>query len=504
MIRRTLLFTASILVALGFLFSPKVVQAAAEKRKVLLVVLDGLRPDYITPELMPNLHAFGKAGIVAERHHSVFPSVTRVNASSIATGSYPAAHGILQNTIFLPLISTNKIDTSDATELLEVEKNTDGRLLTATSLGELLEKNGKRLFVAGSSSTGTSLLLNHKVTGDGIWNSRSFVLPSENTEGAEKLLGPFPKFVKPHLKGNRWAIRAVLEHAGQTNSPDAMILWITDPDDVAHEHGVGSPDTLKAIRHVDQEFGYLLEGLNALGLKNQINLFVSTDHGFSTYTGGFNLKKLLSAHGLDKDVTVVANQIYVKDRNRDQIRSIVHLLHGQEWVGAIFTHASKPGIATGFVPGTLSFDLIHWNHDRSADILVDANWTSGTNAFGYAGTTSSSGTAGHGTTSPFDLKIRLLASGPDLKRGVRSEVPSGNIDLAPTILHVLGIEPPAAMDGRILTELLRNGPSPETVKSEETTHQSTRIDSEITYKVQLKRISVGKTDYIDSTHVRRK
>ena len=55
-------------------------------RRHLLIVLDGLRPDYVTPELMPNLHALGQRGVVMTRHHAVYPTVTRVNASSISTG----------------------------------------------------------------------------------------------------------------------------------------------------------------------------------------------------------------------------------------------------------------------------------------------------------------------------------------------------------------------------------------------------------------------------------
>ena len=33
-------------------------------------------------------------------------------------------------------------------------------------------------------------------------------------------------------------------------------------------------------------------------------------------------------------------------------------------------------------------------------------------------------------------------------------VPSGNVDVAPTILHILGIKPPQPIDGRVLTEVL--------------------------------------------------
>ena len=48
----------------------------------------------------------------------------------------------------------------------------------------------------------------------------------------------------------------------------------------------------------------------------------------------------------------------------------------------------------------------------------------------------------------------LIAAGPDIRAGFRSELPSGNIDVAPTIFHCLGIAPPLPPDGRVLTEAL--------------------------------------------------
>ena len=74
----------------------------------LLIVLDGLRPDYVTPEVMPNLHALGQRGVVMTRHHAVFPTVTRVNASSIATGAYPGAHGLMGNSVFFPQVDPSR------------------------------------------------------------------------------------------------------------------------------------------------------------------------------------------------------------------------------------------------------------------------------------------------------------------------------------------------------------------------------------------------------------
>ena len=55
-------------------------------RRHILVVLDGLRPDYVRPSLMPTLYGFGQRGVLMNRHHAVYPTVTRVNASSISTG----------------------------------------------------------------------------------------------------------------------------------------------------------------------------------------------------------------------------------------------------------------------------------------------------------------------------------------------------------------------------------------------------------------------------------
>ncbi len=84
----------------------------------LVIVVDGLRPDYVTPEVMPRLVRLGKRGIVFRAHHSVFPTVTRVNASSFVTGAYPETHGLMGNTIYIPKASATKgLDTGDRANL---------------------------------------------------------------------------------------------------------------------------------------------------------------------------------------------------------------------------------------------------------------------------------------------------------------------------------------------------------------------------------------------------
>src|SRR5262245_49508706 len=74
-------------------------------RTQLVIVVDGLRPDYITPALMPRLVRLGQRGVVFTAHHSAVPTVTRVNASTIATGTYPETHGLLGNNVYVPSVN---------------------------------------------------------------------------------------------------------------------------------------------------------------------------------------------------------------------------------------------------------------------------------------------------------------------------------------------------------------------------------------------------------------
>ena len=86
----------------------KAAAAQQKETRTLIVFFDGLRPDYITPELMPNLYAFKKQGGYGKQHHSVFPTVTRVNSASYSTGSYPVTHGLMGNSVFFPQVSPAK------------------------------------------------------------------------------------------------------------------------------------------------------------------------------------------------------------------------------------------------------------------------------------------------------------------------------------------------------------------------------------------------------------
>src|SRR5262249_13643054 len=101
----------------------------------LVIVVDGLRPDYVTRDVMPRLYGLSQRGIVFTAHHSVFPTVTRVNASSFVTGAYPETHGLLGNTIYIPSVNATRGLDTGMRENLEAVRRAEGQLLTAPNLG---------------------------------------------------------------------------------------------------------------------------------------------------------------------------------------------------------------------------------------------------------------------------------------------------------------------------------------------------------------------------------
>mgnify|MGYP001263504002 CR=1 FL=1 len=482
--------------------------SGAPRLRTLIVFFDGLRPDYITPTHMPNLYAFKQQGAFGNKHHSVYPSVTRLNAASYITGSYPRTHGILGNTIYVPEASAVKtLNTGDAKDLMKVAEATHGNLLTAVSLAELLEKAGKSMMVFSSGSTGQAFLQNHKVKGGGIINT-DMILPESLRKMVISDLGAPPAKSEAHAR-HKWATDALLKYGLKEDGPDVCALWMSDPDGSAHAHGMGSEQAVQALSVVDAQFGRILAGLASRGLKDRFNIIVSADHGFVTYKGKEKLGDFLIRKGFKKnkesdDVVVADGAIYVKNKNRETIKAIVHALQQETWVGALFTQPAKAGDTKGWVDGTLSFDAVHWNHaGRAADILMDRNWDDSKNSAGIAGAGYSVGVAGHGGLSPYEIKIALIASGPSFKKQYVSEIPTSNIDIVPTVLTLHGIPVPASMDGRPFRELMVNQPAGQWRPKEATITTKTSHDWG-SYELQLKVTQYGKYRYIDYSTVIRK
>jgi arylsulfatase A-like enzyme len=115
--------------------------------------------------------------------------------------------------------------------------------------------------------------------------------------------------------------------------------------------------------------------------------------------------------------------------------------------------------------------------------MIDADWQR------------KAGEGTHVTLSRFDMHNTLIAAGPDFRRGETNDLASGNVDLAPTILQILGIKSPQKMDGRILSEAMTVAIS--LGQSETKPIEATKHFRSGTWRQSLKISRVGSTMYLD-------
>ena len=472
----------------------------------LLLVIDGLRPDYVTQEVMPRLTALGRRGIVFTAHHSVFPTVTRVNASSMSTGAYPESHGLMGNTVYSEKVHpTQGINTSEADQLQLMEK-AEGHLLTAPTLGAALQRAGKKFVVFSAGSNGSALLLNHPVY-DGAVVNPEFIDPPSLAPQVLAAVGVGPKETEPNIARNVWAVNAYLSLGLGTLKADVTAIWFGDPDATAHLNGIGTPMTVIALKAVDAEIGRIEDTLQARGLLSTTNIIVTSDHGFSTQSGTLRLGPAVTGFSQPvasggRDIVVTEGAVNFRGPvDPARVAAVVQELQKRPEIGAIFTRPASEGSMLGVVPGTLSFNVARWNHPRAAEILVSANWTDEKNAAGFPGRTTQTGTAGHGTSSPFDVHNTLIAAGPDFREQATSAVPTANVDLAPTILRLLGLPFPATMTGRAIEEAFPTGPASDSIPVAHSTESAKNADA--SYEVIAHVSTVAGHRYLDYTEVKR-
>ncbi len=163
------------------------------------------------------------------------------------------------------------------------------------------------------------------------------------------------------------------------------------------------------------------------------------------------------------DVVVVPNggsdSLHVPSHDPHVVQTLVRFLQSRQEFGPIFVARRY-----GSLPGTLPLDLIRVeprSGERTPDVLVSFAWDAQAMVLGMPGTEWSSPSEArgmHGTFSPRDVHGTLVAAGPHFRRGFHDTLPSGNVDVAPTVAKLLGLRLPAA-DGRVLEEAVVDGPT---------------------------------------------
>ena len=474
--------------------------AVQVQRRVLIVVFDGLQPAQITPELMPNLARFAHGGVTFANHHPVFPTVTRVNASSLVTGCMPGRHGLAGNTFLCRDFDPHRVIPALEPTLQEIADAT-GRALLAPTLADVLSQHGMEYFAIGTGTSGNAYVHNpNAATAGGATIHPDFALPRPlHAELAERF-GEWPAQDLPNTARLTHARRILTEFVLPERDPAVALLWSSEPDKTQHEDGVGLGRTPQALAEADAEFGELMDWLEEHGRADATDVFIASDHGYSTISEVVRLEQLLREAGfatIDRPggVAVAANGgsalLYVGDGQPEAAEKLTAWLVAQPWCGPLF--ASE---RVGCPAGTLPLALLGCEGPRSPDLIMSFPWQSVENPAGYAGHAPATGGAvgqgQHGSLSRHELRNTGLAGGPSFKRETIIETPTGNIDFAPTILHLLGLDAEApAMNGRILSEALENG-SPEPTPDRQI-HRAERPG----FGQELQVSAVGKTQYVD-------
>jgi len=181
---------------------------------------------------------------------------------------------------------------------------------------------------------------------------------------------------------------------------------------------------------------------------------------------GYHSKKYTSADYdllhpfLPREAFVIAvnggsDYLYQPDHDPERVLKAVRFLQSREEFGAIFVDERY-----GDIPGTLPLSRVRLENaeGRNPDIVVGYTFDEnaviqGMPGIEFEGTNGHSSHGMHGSFSPRDVHNTLLAAGPDFATNFTDTLPSGNVDVAPTIAAIFGFELPQA-DGRPLREAL--------------------------------------------------
>ena len=215
---------------------------------VVLISFDGLRHDYLNRLDTPGFDRLAETGAVADALIPVFPSLTFPSHYSIATGIYPASHGIVGNQFYDPTRDDdfNYRDRDDAQ---------DGSWWGGEPIWLTAERQG--MAAAALFFPGTEAAI------DGLrpsrWRSYDAGLP--NRTRVEQVLQwlRLPPDERPHL----------------------ITLYFSMVDGAGHSLGPDAPELGRSLRTADQLLSELLSEIERLPYGDRVYVVALSDHGMA-------------------------------------------------------------------------------------------------------------------------------------------------------------------------------------------------------------------------------
>jgi predicted AlkP superfamily pyrophosphatase or phosphodiesterase len=494
------------LFSLVLLAAPALVDSSwaqtAKPHNIIIFVADGLRYGSVEPNNMPNMFKLKTEGVDFTNSHSLFPTITTVNASAITTGHYIGDTGDFGNTLYTGIaMETMKGEPIAALEndavLAEMNQKFGGNYLNEETLFARARAQGFSTAVIGK--LGPTRIADSTAAPDG---SETLIL-DDNTghEGGIGLPGWFtgamknafvgpetPKANVPNIDQEVYLMKAttriVLPHFKQSGKPFALLFWSRDPDMSQHNTrdslgetvpGINGPSGRAGTRDADTALGELRAALKEQGLDATTDIFVTADHGFLTIShasdtspsavngqikAGFLATDLSKGLGLPQngnmlgtdpknpDAIVVGNGgadlIYLPQKDaRKTASSIVKFLTTQDYVSGIFVHDKLAKVA-GALPMS-ALNLIGSARTPMPSIYISFKSVAGDCenklqcAVGVHDTGLGTGQGSHGSLSRAETRNFMAAIGPSFKAGFSDPAPISNADITPTLAHIAGI-----------------------------------------------------------------
>jgi len=227
--------------------------SVADARPTLLLVsLDGLRPDHLGRGETPQLDALARSGVQAWMRPA-YPSLTFPNHYTLVTGLRPDRHGLIHNSMVDSALGDFRLSDRDAVG--NGAWYGDGEPLWVTA-----ENAGLR--------TATLSWPGSEAPVHGVRPTRW--LPFDDTRPIDA------------------RVDLVLDWLSEpaATRPAFATLYFEHTDSAGHGYGPDSPQLHAALRAVDAALARLVDGLRARGLQDRVNLVVVSDHGMAEVPPG--------------------------------------------------------------------------------------------------------------------------------------------------------------------------------------------------------------------------
>jgi len=414
-------------------------------RRVVVVILDGLRRDFVDAVRTPHLFEFAARAARFPAYRTAFPSATRVVAATFATGCHPARHTLQGNSMALLENGVLVPHDAGAPGFLQHKRSINGYALAVPTLAERLASHGGAI-IYNNVSPGAAYAHDPDGHGHVYHRAGSF---------ARGRVAAEPLNVALDAAGDRAMTERFVADALGVRQPALAVLWLGEPDHIQHNVPLGSPEHLAVLREADRNAALVIDAVDRRRQSgDDVLLVIGSDNGHETVSGVVDVEAALIAAGLkagveSNDIVAMSSGtstlIYLHHDAEHRRDSLGDFLASQSWAGTVIDGAGLAAIGQAPHNG-LAF---------AVSLAADAS----ANEHGVPGRSLAAkprwdkqdriGCGQHGGLGQFEQSPVLLIDGPGFDAGsVRGE-PVHVTDLAPTIMRHLGVAAPG-MDGRAL------------------------------------------------------